>query len=154
MNNNGELYNKDDNLLRGIRDYTSRIDLNNSDHTIEIARPLVHILTRLREPASRDLGIGSSSVTPAAEHTSSGQQPADNNPSPSPEAGATGAEEVRAREAASTSDQATSTTTQTAGSRRLEVTPAVTRSKASPGNLQAMLSDNILRGMQKLALYT
>ena len=30
----------------------------------------------------------------------------------------------------------------------------MTRSKASPGNLQAMLSDSILHGMQKLALYT
>ena len=34
MNDNDELYNNDDNLLRDIRDYTSRIDLNNSDHTI------------------------------------------------------------------------------------------------------------------------
>ena len=30
----------------------------------------------------------------------------------------------------------------------------MTRSKASPGKLQAVLSDNILPGMQKLALYT
>ena len=30
----------------------------------------------------------------------------------------------------------------------------MTRSKASPGSLQAMLSDNILRGMQNFALYT
>ena len=42
MNDNDELYNNDDNLLRDIRDYTSRIELNNnSDHTIEIAQPLV-----------------------------------------------------------------------------------------------------------------
>ena len=54
----------------------------------------------------------------------------------------------------SASYQGASTTTQTAGSRRLEVTPAVTRSKASQGNLQTMLSDSTLRGMQKLALHT
>ena len=42
MNDNNELYNNDDNLLRDSRDYTSRIDLNNnSGHTIEIAQPLV-----------------------------------------------------------------------------------------------------------------
>ena len=97
LNCNDGLYNMDDNLLRDIRDYTSHIDLNNSDHTIEIAQPigaeLAEILTRLRELTSRDLGIGSSGVAPADEHTSDGQQPADNNPSPSPEAGTTGAEE-------------------------------------------------------------
>ena len=36
----------------------------------------------------------------------------------------------------------------------MEVTPAATRSKASPGNLHVMICDNILRRMQKLALYT
>ena len=67
--------------------------------------------------------------------------------------GAAGAEDVRARSATSASHQGTPTATQKAGSRPLEVTPAVTRSKASPGSLLAMLFDNILRGMQKL-LYT
>ena len=35
INDNDELYNNEDNLLRDIWDYTSHIDLNiNSDHTI------------------------------------------------------------------------------------------------------------------------
>ena len=66
MNDNDELYKNEGNLLRDIRDYTSHIDLNNSDHTIEIAHPagaeLAEILTRLRELTSRGLGIGSSGV--------------------------------------------------------------------------------------------
>ena len=139
--------------MRDIRDYTLRIDLNDSDHTIEIAQPagaeLAEILTRLHELISRELGAGSTGVTPAAKHTSDGQQPVINNSSPSPEAGTTGAE-ARAGEA----NQATPTPTQTAGSRRLEITPAVTRSKSSPENLQVMLSDGIPHIMQKLALCT
>ena len=55
------------------------------------------ILTRLRELTSRDLGTGPRGVTPAAEHTSDGQQLAVNNPSPPLEAGIAGAEELRAR---------------------------------------------------------
>ena len=96
MNDNDELYNNDDNLLRDMRD-TSHVDLNNSDHTIEITQSagaeLAEILTS-RELTSHDLGTASSGVTPAAEHTSDGRQPAVNKPSPSPEAGTTGAEEA------------------------------------------------------------
>ena len=61
MNDNYELYNNDDNLLRESRDHTPRIDLNNnSDHIVETAQPadaeLAEILTRLHELTSRDLG--------------------------------------------------------------------------------------------------
>ena len=59
MNDNDELYNNDDHLLRDIRDYTSRIDLNNnSDQTIQIDPPagaeLAEILTRLCGVISRE----------------------------------------------------------------------------------------------------
>ena len=69
------------------------------------------MLTRLSELTSRDLGIGWSGVTPAAEHTSDARKPLDKNHSPSPEAGTTGVEEIRSREATSASDQETSTAT-------------------------------------------
>ena len=76
MNDNDELYNNDDSLLRSIREYTSRIDLSHSDHTIEIARPagdeLAENLTRLRELICRILGTGLSEVSPETEHTSDG----------------------------------------------------------------------------------
>lgn len=81
MNDNKELYNNDDNLLRHISDYTSRMinPDNNSDHTIEVAQlasaDLVEILTRLLDLSGRDLGTGSSGVTAAAEHTSAASSP-------------------------------------------------------------------------------
>ena len=108
----------DHNPPRDIRDYTSRIDLNNNYDRrtrttaskslsrlvrIDIAQPagaeLTKILTTLREVTSRDIGIVLTLITPAAEHTSDGQQPAVNNSSRSPEVGTAGAHELRARQA-------------------------------------------------------
>lgn len=94
MNDNDELYNNDNNLLGGIRDHTSRLDLNNtSDHTVEIDQlagtELAEIFVApLRKLTSRNLDTGSNGLTYAdsrAEHTSDGQVPAVNSPSASSE---------------------------------------------------------------------
>lgn len=78
MNDNNDVHNNDLNLLRDTRDYTSRLDLYKTpDHTINIAHPagteLAEILARPRELTSRNLGTGSSGVTPAVKHTRVGQ---------------------------------------------------------------------------------
>ena len=139
------------NMLRDVRDYTSRIDFNNDvvyDHTNSIVQPrdpaTAEILTKIRGLIQEDVLAGEETPGEPADGVDRQQSPTDDGGGLQPAVGGENGEQ---------GGPAGGMTSNSGGvPPQHPLTPAVTRS--SRKGTSALLSTAALRKLQQLCLYT
>lgn len=152
---------EDDDMLRDVRDYTSRIDFNNDatyDHTIPIVQPrdpaIAEILTKIRGLTQADVLAGEGSPAAPADGVGGQQSPSDGVGGQQSPAGDGGGQQPAAgggngRQGGPAGGMASNSG---GAAPQHQVTPALTRSGSRAAS--ALLTTATLRGLQQLCLYT